>query len=208
MSPYKIRVMTIDDHPLMMDGIASVINAEPDMQVVAQLTDGVEALEGYRQHRPEVTLMDIRMPQVNGLDAIEQIRAVFPGARIVVLTNSAGDMQAYRAFKAGAVGYLIKNLLRTELIDTIRIVHSGGRRVPPEIAQTLAQHVADDHITKRELEVLQGVAKGRSNKIIASELFISENTVKNHVKSILSKLGADDRTHAAMIALKRGFLEE
>ncbi len=202
-----IRVLTVDDHPLMMSGIAGEVNAQPDMRVVAQASDGQEALVQFRAHRPDVTLMDIRMPTVNGIDAIAAIRSEFPRARIVVLTTASGDIQALRAFRAGAVGYLLKNLLRTELIDTIRRVHAGQRRIPPEIAQQLAEHAADDALTTRELDVLRGVAKGQANKIIAAELNIAEHTVKNHIKSILSKLDADDRTGAAMIAIRRGYIE-
>ena len=202
-----IRVMAVDDHPLMMAGIAGEINAQPDMRVVAEASDGEEALRLFRKHHPDVTLMDIRMPKVNGIAAIAAIRQEFPRARIVVLTTAGGDIQAVRAFKAGAVGYLLKNLLRTELVETIRLIHAGQKRVPPEIAQQIAEHAADDSISDRELDVLRGVAKGNSNKIIASDLNISEHTVKNHLKSILSKLDASDRTHAVMIALKRGLLE-
>ena len=202
-----IRVLTVDDHPLMMSGIAGEINAQPDMRVVARASDGNEALAEFRIHRPDVTLMDIRMPNVNGVEAIAAIRAEFPRARIVVLTTVAGDIQALRAFKAGAVGYLLKNLLRTELIDTIRRIHAGQRRIPPEIAQLLAEHAADDALTARELDVLRGVAQGQSNKIIASDLSIAEHTVKNHIKSILSKLGASDRTGAAIIAVRRGYID-
>jgi DNA-binding NarL/FixJ family response regulator len=199
--------MAVDDHPLMMAGIVGEINAQSDMRVVAEAPDGDEALELFRKHRPDVTLMDIRMPKVNGIVAMSSIRQEFPHARIVVLTTSVGDVQILRAFKAGAVGYLLKNLLRTELVETIRLVHSGHKRIPPEIAQQLAEHAADDSITIRELDVLRGVANGNSNKIIACDLKISEYTVKNHLKSILSKLNASDRTHAVMIALKRGFLD-
>jgi DNA-binding NarL/FixJ family response regulator len=202
-----IRVLTVDDHPLMMAGIAGEINAQPDMRVVAQASDGDDAIAKFRAHRPDVTLMDIRMPKVNGIDAITAIRAEFPRARIVVLTTASGDIQALRAFKAGAVGYLLKNLLRTELIDTIRMVHAGQRRIPPEIAQQLAQHAADDALTARELDVLRGIAKGQSNKVIAFNLNIVEHTVKNHIKSILSKLDANDRTGAAMIAVRRGYID-
>jgi DNA-binding NarL/FixJ family response regulator len=177
------------------------------MRVVAQASDGDEAVAAFPKYRPDVTLMDIRMPKVNGIAAIASIREQFPNARIVVLTSSAGDVQAVRAFKAGAVGYLLKNLLRTELVETIRLVHGGHKRIPPEIAQEIAEHAGDDSITTRELDVLRAVANGNSNKIIASDLHISEHTVKNHLKSILSKLNASDRTHAVMIALKRGFLE-
>ena len=203
----RIKILTVDDHPLMMAGISGEINAQHDMEVVAQATDGDEALDLFRAHRPDVTLMDIRMPKINGIDAITSIRAEFPKARIIVLTSTAGDIQVLRAFKAGAVGYLLKNLLRTELIDTIRSAHSGLRRIPSEIAQQLALHATDDALTPRELEVLRGVVKGQSNKIIASELNIAEHTVKNHIKSILSKLDADDRTGAAIIALRRGYID-
>jgi DNA-binding NarL/FixJ family response regulator len=202
-----IRVMAVDDHPLMMAGITGEINAQPDMRVVAEASDGDEALTLFRKHHPDVTLMDIRMPKVNGIAAIAAIRQEFPRARIVVLTTAAGDIQAVRAFRAGAVGYLLKNLLRTELVETIRLIHSGHKRVPPEIAQQIAEHAADDSLTDRELDVLRGVAQGNSNKIIASDLNISEHTVKNHLKNILSKLDASDRTHAVMIAIKRGFLD-
>lgn len=205
--PHVIRVMAVDDHPLMMAGIVGEINAQTDMRVVAEASDGDEALALFQKHRPDVTLMDIRMPKVNGIVAISSIREHFPHARIVVLTTSAGDVQAVRAFKAGAVGYLLKNLLRTELVETIRLVHNGHKRIPPEVAQQIAEHAADDSITSRELEVLRHVAMGNSNKIIAADLNISEHTVKNHLKSILSKLNASDRTHAVMIALKRGFLD-
>jgi DNA-binding NarL/FixJ family response regulator len=205
--PRVIRVMAVDDHPLMMAGIVGEINAQADMRVVAEASDGDEALVLFQKHRPDVTLMDIRMPKVNGIAAISSIREQFPQARIIVLTTSAGDVQAVRAFKAGAVGYLLKNLLRRELVETIRLVHKGQKRIPPEVAQQIAEHAADDSITSRELDVLRGVANGNSNKIIADDLNISEHTVKNHVKNILSKLNASDRTHAVMIAIKRGFLD-
>ena len=205
--PHVIRVMAVDDHPLMMAGIVGEINAQTDMRVVAEASDGDEALALFQKHRPDVTLMDIRMPKVNGIAAIASIRQHFPHARIVVLTTSAGDVQAVRAFKAGAVGYLLKNLLRTELVETIRLVHNGHKRIPPEVAQQIAEHAADDSMTSRELDVLRHVANGNSNKIIAADLNISEHTVKNHLKSILSKLDASDRTHAVMIAIKRGFLD-
>jgi DNA-binding NarL/FixJ family response regulator len=191
----------------MMAGISGEVNAQPDMRVVAEASDGDEALILFRKHQPDITLMDIRMPKVNGIAAISAIRQEFPQAKIIVLTTAAGDVQAVRAFKAGAVGYLLKNLLRIELVETIRLVDSGRKRIPPEVAQQIAEHAADDSITPRELEVLRGVANGNSNKIIADSLNISEHTVKNHLKSILSKLDANDRTHAVMIALKRGFLD-
>jgi DNA-binding NarL/FixJ family response regulator len=202
-----IRVLTVDDHPLLRAGISGAINAQPDMSVVAEAADGEEAIASFRIHRPDVTLMDIRMPKTNGIDAISAIRKEFPNARVVVLTTYGGDIQALRAFKAGAVGYLLKSMLRTELIDTIRLAHAGMKRIPPEIALELAEHAGDDTLTTREIEVLRDVAKGSSNKVIAARLSISEHTVKGHLKNILSKLDASDRTHAVMIALKRGFLD-
>jgi DNA-binding NarL/FixJ family response regulator len=204
---HTIRVLTVDDHPLLRAGISGAINAQPDMSVVAEAADGEEAIASFRIHRPDVTLMDIRMPKTNGIDAISAIRKEFPNARVVVLTTYGGDIQALRAFKAGAVGYLLKSMLRTELIDTIRLAHAGMRRIPPEIALELAEHAGDDTLTTREIEVLRDVAKGSSNKVIAARLAISEHTVKGHLKNILSKLDASDRTHAVMIALKRGFLD-
>jgi DNA-binding NarL/FixJ family response regulator len=203
----KIRVFVVDDHPLMVAGIAGEINAQTDMMVVAQAMDGEEALDQYRLHRPDVTLMDVRMPKVNGIDAMAAIRKEFPKARVIVLTTAIGDVQALRAFKEGAVGYLLKNLVRKELTDTIRAIHAGMRRIPPDVAQQLAEHAADDIITARELDVLRMVAQGKANKTIASDLNIAEHTVKNHMKSILSKLGADDRTGAVVIAARRGYIE-
>jgi DNA-binding NarL/FixJ family response regulator len=177
------------------------------MVLIGQAGNGREAIESFRQHRPDVTLMDLRMPDMSGIEAITAIRAEFPNARIIVLTTYAGDVQATGALKAGASGYLLKNLVRKELLDTIRAVHAGKRRVPPEIATEIAEHVADDALTEREIEVLRRVAAGKSNKVIAAELDISEGTVKTHMKSILPKLDASDRTHAVMIALKRGILD-
>ena len=202
-----IRVLTVDDHPLMMAGISGEIDSQSDMRVCAQATDGAQGIELYRFHQPDVTLMDIRMPNVNGIDAVAAIRKEFPQARIVVLTTADGDVQALRAFKAGAVGYLLKNSLRKDLVDTIRAVHSGLKRIPPEIAKELAEHFLDDMLSQRELEVLQCVSQGKSNEEIADALSISMHTVKNHIKSILSKLGAADRTHAVTVAVKRGFIE-
>lgn len=207
MSDVCINVLTVDDHPLMMSGIAGEINSQRDMRVVAEASDGDEALVEFRRHRPDVTLMDLRMPKMNGVEAIMAIRQDFPRARIVVLSSSSGDVQILRAFKAGAVGYLLKNLLRTELVETIRKVHAGQRRIPAEIAQQLAEHATDDALTAREVEVLRGVAKGLPNKLIASELRIAEHTVKNHIKSILSKLDVGDRTGAAIAAIRRGYLD-
>jgi DNA-binding NarL/FixJ family response regulator len=203
----KIKILTVDDHPLLREGIAAVIHGEDDMLLVGEATNGHEAILGFRAHRPDVTLMDLQMPDMNGIDAITAIRNEFPNARVVVLTTYQGDVQALRAFKAGAVGYLLKNMLRKDLLDTIRGVHAGRRRIPPEIAAELAEHVTDDLLTSRELEVLKRVGTGTSNKIIASELAVSEATVKCHMKNILSKLGANDRTHAVTIAMKRGYLD-
>ena len=203
----KIRVLAVDDHPLLREGIAAVINGEEDIELAAQATSGQEAIELFRIHRPDVTLMDLQMPEMNGIEAITAIRNEFPNARFVVLTTYQGDVQALRALKAGASGYLLKNMLRKELLDTIRTVHSGKRRIPPEIAAELADHVTDDGLTDREVDILRMVATGNANKVIASRLNVSEATVKGHMKSILSKLGANDRTHAVTIATKRGFLD-
>jgi DNA-binding NarL/FixJ family response regulator len=177
------------------------------MLLVAEASNGREAVEQFRAHRPDVTLMDVQMPEVNGIDAILKIREEFPDARIIVLTTYSGDAQAARAFRAGAAGYLLKNMVRKELIDTIRLVHTGKRRIPPEIAVELAEHHMDDALTEREIEVLREVAGGNANKIVAIRLKVSEETIKAHMKSILSKLGANDRTHAVTIALKRGIIE-
>ncbi|MGD0302154.1 MAG: response regulator transcription factor [Bryobacteraceae bacterium] len=203
----KISVLTVDDHPLLRSGIAAVLEGEEDILVVGEATNGKEAVENFRVLRPDVTLMDLQMPVMNGIDAILAIRREFPSARIVILTTYDGDAQAVRALKAGAAGYLLKNMLREELVNTIRSIHAGRRRVPAEIAAEIAEHVADETLTDREVEVLRKVAAGTPNKIIASQLAISEATVKTHMKSILLKLGANDRTHAVTIAMKRGFLD-
>jgi two-component system, NarL family, response regulator len=202
-----IRILAVDDHQLLLEGIAAVLEGQQDMTLVGQANNGREAIESFRRLRPDVTLMDLRMPDMNGIDAVIAIRGEFPRARIIVLTTYAGDALAAAALKAGAAGYLLKSLVRKELIETIRVVHSGKRRIPPEIATEIAEHVADDVLTEREVEVLGGVAAGKSNKVIAAELDIAEETVKTHMKSILPKLNAQDRTHAVMIALKRGILD-
>jgi DNA-binding NarL/FixJ family response regulator len=202
-----IRIVTVDDHQLLREGIAAVLAGQEDMALVGEAGNGREAIESFRRHRPDVTLMDLRMPDMSGIEAIVAIRAEFPNARIIVLTTYAGDAQAAAALKAGAAAYLLKSLVRKELIETIRAVHAGKRRVPPEIATEIAEHVADDALTEREIEVLRAVAGGKSNKLIAAELEISEGTVKTHMKSILPKLDAADRTHAVMIALRRGILD-
>jgi DNA-binding NarL/FixJ family response regulator len=206
-NPATIRILTVDDHLLLREGIAAVLESQDDMTLVGQASNGREAVESFRHLLPDVTLMDLRMPDMSGIEAIVAIRAEFPNARIIVLTTYAGDAQAAAALKAGAAGYLLKNSVRKELIETIRIVHSGKRRVPPEIATEIAEHVADDSLTEREIEVLRRVAAGKSNKLIAAELEISEGTVKTHMKSIMPKLYATDRTHAVTIALKRGILD-
>lgn len=205
--PPRIGIMVVDDHPLLREGIAAVIAGQPDMLLVAEATNGVEAIEAFSRHRPDVTLMDLQMPVMNGIDAITGIRLLAPAARIVVLTTYHGDVQALRAFKAGASGYLLKSMLRKELLDTIRLVHGGGRRIPPEIASGIAEHAAADALSAREVEVLLGVAGGNANKRVARLLGISEETVKAHMKSILAKLSANDRTHAVTIALKRGIID-
>jgi DNA-binding NarL/FixJ family response regulator len=202
-----IRILTVDDHQLLREGIAAVLERQQDMTIVGQASNGREAIEAFRREQPDVTLMDLRMPDMSGIEAISAIRSEFPNARIIVLTTYAGDVHAAAALRAGAAGYLLKSLVRKELIETIRVVHAGKRRVPPEIATEIAEHVADDSLTEREIEVLRGVAAGKSNKLIAAELDISEETVKTHMKSILPKLDASDRTHAVMIALKRGILD-
>ena len=207
MLPEKIRVLVADDHPLMREGIAAVIQGAEDIIVVGEAGNGQQAIEMFRVLRPDVTLMDLRMPIINGIDAIKAIRVEFPTSRFIVLTTYQGDVQALRALKAGAMGYLLKNMIWKDLPESIRAVHCGRRKIPSEIAEALVEHVADDALTEREVEVLRRVAMGTANKIIAVQLSVSEATVKAHMKNILAKLGANDRTHAVTIAVKRGFLE-
>ena len=206
-SSSKIRILSVDDHPVLREGIAAIVAGEPDMVVVAEAGNGREAIELFRTHRPDVTLMDLQMPLMSGTEAIAAIRSDFPNARIIVLTTYNGDAQAARAFEAGASGYLLKSMVRKELAETIRIVHGGRKRIPPEIAVKMAEHHSDDSLTEREIEILRQVAAGNANKMIADNLDISEQTVKAHVRNILSKLGANDRTHAVTIGLKRGIIE-
>ena len=202
-----IGVLSVDDHPLLREGIAALVNSESDMKLVAEATNGQEAIEKYRLHRPDVTLMDLQMPALNGIDAIIGIRSEFPNARIIVLTTYAGDVQVLRALKAGARGYILKGHVRKELLDTIRAVHAGQKRIPPEVATELAEHAAEEDLTSREIDVLRLIATGNANKEIAGRLAIAEETVKSHVTNILGKLGANDRTHAVTIGLKRGIIE-
>jgi len=201
-----IRVLCADDHPLMRDGISFALQAVPDMEIVAEAANGLEAVAAYRDTKPDITLMDLRMPEMNGIDATAAILSDFPNARIIILTTYAGDVSASRALKSGARGYLLKGTLRTELVNTIRKVHAGHRHIPPEIAGGIAAHVSNDELTARELEVLQSIASGKSNKAVGDSLNISEDTVKGHVRNVLAKLRANDRTHAVMIALERGYL--
>jgi DNA-binding NarL/FixJ family response regulator len=202
-----IRVLVVDDHPLLRGGIGSVLDSEPDIALVAEAGSGREALEAFRLHRPDVTLMDLQMEDMDGVAATAAIRAEFPDAHVLMLTTYGGDGHAARALKAGASGYLLKSMIRRDLPDAIRAVHSGRRRIVPEVADALASHFTDDTLSSRELDVLQKIAKGNSNRRVATLLSISEDTVKTHMKNIMSKLGASDRTHAVMIALKRGMIE-
>jgi DNA-binding NarL/FixJ family response regulator len=202
----SIRVLTVDDHPLLRDGIVALVNTQADMKVVAEASSGREAVDRFREHRPDITLMDLRMPDMDGIETMTEIVQEFPDARIIVLTTYSGDALIVRALKAGAQGYLLKGQLRKELLDTIRSVHSGRKRISPEVAVQVANHAADSLLTLREIDVLQLIAEGNANKVVADRLAITEDTVKAHVRNILSKLGANDRTHAVTIALKRGII--
>jgi DNA-binding NarL/FixJ family response regulator len=197
----------VDDHPFLREGIAAAIQGQKDMTLVSEATNGGESLESFRRLGPDVTLMDIQMPGKNGIESMLAIRTEFPAARIVVLTACQGDVQALKAFKAGALGYLLKNMLRKELIDTIRTVHAGQRRIPDEIAMELGEHCFEEGLTEREIEVLKMVAGGTPNKVIASAMELAEPTVKSHLKNIFQKLGANDRTHAVTIAIRRGYID-
>ena len=202
-----IRVLAVDDHPLLREGIAALISTEEDMELIGEASNGREALDLFRKCNPDVTLMDLQMPEMNGIDAIGAIRSEFPDARIIVLTTQPGDVQVFRALKAGARAYLSKVMLRRELLDTIRAVHAGQKRLSGEAAAEIAEHAADDALTPREIDVLRLVAGGNANKEIGALLSLTEVTVKSHVKNILAKLGANDRTHAVTIALKRGIID-
>ena len=207
MTDRAIRILTVDDHPVLRDGLAAIIGGQPDMALVGEAANGEEALEQFRNLRPDVTLMDLQMPRMNGVDSIMAIRKEFVQARIIVLTTYAGDAQAMRALKAGAVGYLLKSTVRTDLLGTIRAIHAGRRHIPPEIAQEIAFHAADDALSEREIAVLTFAAKGKANKEIAWLLNISEDTVKAHMRNIFAKLDATDRTQAVTLAMRRGIIE-
>ncbi|HUL32679.1 MAG TPA: response regulator transcription factor [Candidatus Eisenbacteria bacterium] len=205
--PDPIRILTVDDHSLLRKGIAALVNAESDMKLIAEASSGQEAIEKFRLHRPDVTLMDLQMPGMNGTETIARIQGEFPDARIVVLTTYTGDVQVLKALKAGARAYILKGHVHRELLETIRAVHAGQKRIPPDVAAELAAHMADDALSPREIDVLRLIAAGNSNKLIADHLSIGEATVKSHVTNILSKLGANDRAHAVTIGLKRGIIQ-
>src|SRR5256885_15447727 len=205
--PGPIRILAVDDHALLREGIAGLVAGQSDMSLVAQASNGREAIHQFRTHRPDITLMDLQMPEMNGVDAMIAIRGEFPEARIIVLTTYTGDVQVLRALKAGARAYLLKGLLRKELLETIRLVHAGQKRILPEVATELAEHATDDALSSREIEVLRLISSGNANKEVAAQLSITEETVKGHVKNILAKLGANDRTHAVTIGLKRGIID-
>ena len=205
--PVPIRVLVVDDHPVVRQGVAVLVGSQSDMTVIAEASNGREAIQQFRAHRPDVTLMDLQMPEMGGIDALAAIRAEFADARIIVLTTYAGDVQILRALKGGAHGYLLKNTFHKELIDAIRAVHAGRKALSPEASYELAEHATTDALTTAEISVLRLIATGNANKQIADQLSISEETVKWRVKNILSKLGANDRTQAAMIGVKRGIIE-
>jgi DNA-binding NarL/FixJ family response regulator len=202
----RIRILIVDDHPLLREGVVSLVGKQADMRIVAEASSGSDALQVFEQSLPDITLMDLRLPGMDGFDSITAILARFPDAKIIVLTTYSGDAQILRALNAGAQGYLLKDMLRRELLDAIRTVHGGGKRIPPEIATQIAEHAGETQLTRREIQVLKLVAAGNSNKSLAEKLSVSEETAKVHVKNILSKLDAHDRTHAVTIAVKRGIM--
>jgi len=206
-SPSQIRVFSVDDHPLLREGIAALVNNQPDMVLIAQASTGSEAIQLFKEYLPDVTLLDLRLPDMSGIDTLIAIRTAFPNARVIMLTTFEGDVEIHRALQAGASGYLLKNMPPSELLDVIRLVHAGKKRIPPEIASQLAEHMADEALTEREVEVLQQVAGGNKNRDIANKLFISEETVKVHIKHIMEKLGAADRTQAVAIGIRRGIIQ-
>jgi DNA-binding NarL/FixJ family response regulator len=206
-APTQIRIFSVDDHPLMREGIAAILRNEPDMLLVAEAANGHEAIRGFRQHRPDITLMDLRLPDISGVDAMIAIRTEFADARIIMLTTSEGDAEIHHALEAGARGYLLKTMPRKQLLEMIRRVHAGKKHIPPEVAARLAEHLTDGALSKREVDVLLKVAGGNRNSDIAALLFISEETVKGHIKHIMDKLGASDRTEAVTIGIRRGIIQ-
>jgi DNA-binding NarL/FixJ family response regulator len=203
----KIRVFSVDDHPLLREGIGALVNNQSDMMLVAEAATGAEAIQRFKQHMPDVTLMDLRLPDMSGIDILIAIRSEFPEARVIMLTTFEGDVEIHRSLQAGARGYLLKNMPPSQLLDVIRQVHAGKKRIPAEIASQLAEHMADESLTEREVEVLRQVADGNRNRDIARNLFISEETVKVHIKHIMEKLGATDRTQAVAIGVRRGIIQ-
>ncbi len=206
-APLPIQIFCVDDHPLMREGITAVIKNEPDMLLIAEASNGREAIHGFREHRPDITLMDLRMPDISGIDAMIAIRTEFPDAKIIMLTTFEGDAEIQRALEAGARGYMLKSMPRKQLVDMIRRVHAGKKHIPPEVVAHLAEHLGEESLSKREIEVLQKIAGGNRNSDIATLLFISEETVKGHVKHIMEKLGASDRTAAVAIGVRRGIIQ-
>ena len=203
----QIRILTVDDHALLREGIAALVNGEPDMKLVAEASNGKDAIDKFRMHHPDVTLMDLQMPNLNGVEAINQIRSEYPDARIIALTTYVGDTQVLGALRAGARGYLLKGHVHRDLLETIRAVHAGQKRIPPEIAAAVASHLSGEELTEREIQILRLIAAGNANKQIADQLSIREATVKSHIVNLLSKLGANDRAHAVTIGLMRGIIE-